>query len=87
MNVAEAPVEMLNVFQLMIALSVVWLTMTELVLAPVTVAAPPTTLGPLGCAPPGPAPSVAPSANSAVEVISRLRRRGDIASSLNNVRL
>ena len=59
MNVAEPPVEMLNVFQLMMARSVVWLTMTELVPAPVTVAVPPTTLGPVGCAPPGPAPSVA----------------------------
>ena len=51
LNVAEPPVETLNVFQLMMARSLVWLTMTELVPAPVTVALPPTTLGPVGCAP------------------------------------
>ena len=50
--------------------------MTELVPAPLTVALPPTTLGPVGWAPPGQAS--APSASSAVEAISRLRRRGDI---------
>ena len=50
MNVAEPPVETLNVFQLMIARSLVWLTITEFVPTPLTVAEPPTTLAPVGCA-------------------------------------
>ena len=74
MNVAEPPLEMLNVFQLMIARSVDWLTMTELVPAPLTVALPPTTFGPVGWVLAG----IEPSASSAVEVINRVRRRGDI---------
>src|SRR5262245_49268048 len=65
---------MLKVFQLMMAFSVGWLMMTELVPAPITVALPPTTVGPVGWAPAG----ATPSARSAVEAIRRVRRRGDI---------
>ncbi len=83
MNVAEPPVEMLNVFQLMIARLLDWLTMTELVPAPLTVALPPTTLGPVGCAPPG-ADAEREQRRRGHEQIAEARRH---RSSLNIVRL
>ena len=68
---------MLNVFQLMIALLVDWLTITAGPPWPWMVAAPPTT-----DAPSGPAVAcVRPSASSGVVASSRLRKRGCIAAS------
>jgi hypothetical protein len=51
LNVAEPPLETLNGFQLMMARSLVWLTITELVPAPETVACRRPRSGPVGCAP------------------------------------
>jgi hypothetical protein len=74
---------MLNVFQLMIALPLDWLMMTDEVPWPLMVAAPPTTVPPAGPAATGGAasmrPSAVPSASSAVVVSKRLRERGCIA--------
>jgi hypothetical protein len=78
---------MLNVFQLMTALPLDWLMMTDEVPWPLMVAAPPTTVPPAGPAATGGAasnrPSAVPSAKSgamsAVVVSKRLRERGCIA--------
>ena len=69
----------LNVFQLMMAFGVDWLTITEGPPWPWTVAAPPTTLGPLGPA----AAGAAPNAMSAVVASTRLLKRGCIAKGPN----
>jgi len=61
----------------MIALPLDWLTTTLPVPAPVTVAEPPTTVGPFGPA----ALGRAPSASSAVVVSRILERRGCISRS------
>jgi hypothetical protein len=68
---------MLNVFQLMIALLVDWLTITAGPPWPWMVAAPPTTVPPSGPA----EACVRPSASSGVVASSRLRKRGCIATS------
>jgi len=73
-NVVLWPAAMLNVFQLMMALLVLWLTWTLALPAPVTVAWPPTTTGPSGPAEPGRDPST----NSAVLAKSRVWMRGAI---------
>src|ERR1700681_2989340 len=74
---------MLKVFQLMIALPLDWLTITEELPWPEIVAEPPTTVPPLGPAATGAGsssrPNAEPSASSAVVVSSRLRERGCIA--------
>src|SRR5438105_3816323 len=67
---------MLNVFQLMMALSLDWLTMTELDPGLTTVAVPPTTVGPSGPADDGSDPSATRTA-----LISRIvRKRMGIAA-------
>src|SRR6266567_7197897 len=66
---------MLNVFQLMTALLVDWLTITAGPPWPWMVAAPPTTVPPAG----PPAAGAVPSAISAAVVSRRLRRRGCMA--------
>ena len=71
-------VPILNVVQLMMARSLVWLTITEAVPWPWTVADPPTTLAPSGPAAPGSEPSV----SSAVVVSKSLWMRGDMRGPL-----
>src|SRR4030088_1044928 len=68
----------LNVFQLMIALLLDWLTITAGPPWPWIVAAPPTTEAPSGPA----AASLKPSASSAMTGGSRLRKRGCHRGSL-----
>src|SRR5262245_11138107 len=65
----------LNVFQLMIALPLDWLTVTAGPPWPWIVAEPPTTVPPAGPA----AAGAAPSARSAAVVSRRLRKRGCMA--------
>src|SRR6516162_139311 len=65
----------LNVFQLMIALPLDWLTVTAGPPWPWIVAVPPTTVPPAG----PPAAGAAPSARSAAVVSRRLRKRGCMA--------
>ena len=68
---------MLNVFQLMTALLVDWLTITAGPPWPWMVAAPPTTVPPSGPA----VACVRPNTSSGVVASSRLRKRGCIAAS------
>src|SRR5262249_31951113 len=67
---------LLNVFQLMIARSLDWLSVTAEVPVPRTAAVPMPTVGPSGLASAG----IAPSGMSAVVAKRRLRTRGDIAA-------
>src|ERR1041385_1182320 len=76
-KVVVSPGPMLNVFQLMIARWVVWLTLTLGLPTPVNVADPPTTCGPSG----PPAAGSDPSVKSAVEVSRMWRRRVDMFAS------
>src|SRR5437016_4854231 len=65
---------MLNVFQLMMSLSVDWLTVTVEVPSPLTVPAPPTMLGPCG-----PAKTLLATANRKIGAASNRLKKPDVA--------